>query len=277
MDALTAVTSRQIITLTTDFGLRDAYVGVMKGVILGIAPDVSLVDITHEIAPQGILEAAFHIRSAVRYFPPGTIHLAVIDPGVGSDRRAIAIQADACTFVGPDNGIFGQALAELGLLKEPAGSLIHAHAVHLTETRHHLQPTSDTFHGRDIFAPIAAHLANGVPLHSLGVAIQHIEVGTIAGSTEVAGRIHGHVVHIDRFGNAISNIPYKSLPPSPILARVGAHAVPGLARSYREMRVAALIGSAGYLEIAVRDGSAAHELGLKVGDDIRVSRGESPE
>src|ERR1044071_10245 len=153
-----------IITLTTDFGETDTYAGVMKGVILGIAPDASIVDLTHGITSQDIVGAALALESALDYFPDGTIHVAVVDPGVGSDRKAIAIQTENFFLVGPDNGLFSLALD-----RHP-----HLQAIHLTNSQFHLKSVSATFHGRDIFAPVAAQIARGAPLLDLGAPIEDL-------------------------------------------------------------------------------------------------------
>ncbi|HKB49078.1 MAG TPA: SAM-dependent chlorinase/fluorinase, partial [Ktedonobacterales bacterium] len=185
-----------LITLLTDFGSRDGYPGVMKGVILGIVPGAALVDLTHAIAPQDVVGAAWVLHTAWRYFSLGTIFLCVVDPGVGSTRRPIALAAGDRFFVGPDNGLFSYVLAAA-----PPDE-----AVALDVPRFHLPDPSATFHGRDIFAPCAAHLARGIPLGKLGSAIAVASLVTFALPRPVwqEDMLHGHVLHVDRFGNLIT-------------------------------------------------------------------------
>lgn len=267
------VTSRPIITLTTDFGMRDGYVAAMKGVILSIAPRAVLIDVSHDVPPQDVAAGAFLLEIVAPYFPDGTIHLGVVDPGVGTARRAIALGGFGASFVGPDNGLFATALRRAGGLRGESGELSGIEGVELTDARFRREPVSATFHGRDIFAPAAAHLAAGVPLVELGPGIERIAVD--AGSTpRRTGRtITGRIRSIDVFGNAISNIRREDLPPEPsILA--GGRRLEGLVENYQETELAALIGSSGYLEIAARNGSAAELLSLRVGDEIVADAGD---
>ncbi|MFZ2446931.1 MAG: SAM-dependent chlorinase/fluorinase [Syntrophobacteraceae bacterium] len=253
-----------IITLLTDFGLRDGYVASMKGVILGIAPDAAPVDISHLIAPQDVRSAAFVLFTCYECFPHRTVHLAVVDPGVGTDRGAIAVRAGSFFLVGPDNGIFS-----LVLRKETGWR-----ARSLENTDFHRQPASATFHGRDIFAPVAAHLARGAPFEALGPECAPA-ISEWASPIRTAEGIEGEVIHIDRFGNAVTNITREmpgDLGPSerwsvsaekasglPVL---GAY---GLAAAGSAL---ALVGSSGFFEIAVNGGNAASELGLRPGSKV---------
>jgi hypothetical protein len=199
----------EIVTVTTDFGTRDGYVAAMKGVILSIAPDATIVDISHEIMPQGVAEGAFVLAQAAHWFPPGTVHLVVIDPGVGGPRRAVAVETGRHRFVAPDNGVLTQALHGEDVIA----------AVSLTRPRYwRAREPSATFHGRDIFAPVAAHLATGVALSAVGEAMPVDDLETLAASRPVEhpdGSIVGQIIHVDRFGNLISNIPADLLSDRP--------------------------------------------------------------
>lgn len=258
------------VTLLSDFGSQDVYVGVIKGVIGQICPAAQVIDLTHQIAPQDRWAAWFHLQVACPYFPAGTVHLAVVDPGVGTARRAIALQVDQMVLVGPDNGIFS------GLWQGASA----VSAVSLTRPQYWRTPTpSATFHGRDVFAPVAAHLARGVPLAELGEPVAlgslvRLELPAIAqqGETTV-----GVVQHCDRFGNLITNLPATVLPASDWQAVVNGHCCPG-AQTYGMAPVGsavALIGSHGWIEIAINGGSAQQQLQAGVGS--RVVVGPVPE
>jgi S-adenosylmethionine hydrolase len=263
------VTARRIITLTTDFGLRDAYVAVMKGVILGIAPDIRIVDVSHDIRAQDTTGAAYVLDSAYRYFPPDSIHVAVVDPGVGTARRPVAIHSGHGTFVGPDNGIFSACLTGQQVMDPASGKLDGATAVMLNEERFQLTPVSQTFHGRDIFAPAAAHLACGLPLEELGPRVERLQTGEARPPVVKRGAVYGTIVHVDHFGNAISNLSVDLVPATPVI-EVAGRTLKGLATSYQDARVIAIIGSTGLLEIAARNASAAETLGLRPGDPVVV-------
>ena len=246
-----------ILTLTTDFGTRDAYVPAMKGTILDIAPDLTLVDITHQISPQDVMEGAFVLANAVPYFPDDTIHLVVIDPGVGTDRRAVAVQMGDHWFVGADNGLFSLLAEELSpeqdvVLDSPS----------TWRTRH----PSTTFHGRDIFAPAAAHLGRGIRPADLGTPIAPDELEHLrwARPTVMSDGIRGWIVHIDRFGNCITNIPRSLYEDQEnnleTKLYAGSAVIEGIANTYGDVEKGeplALFGSSGYLEIAVNAGDAA--------------------
>ena len=279
--------SASLITLTTDFGTADPYVGVMKGVILGINPQASIVDISHEIEPQSVLEGAFIIGSSHGFFPEGTIHVVVVDPGVGTSRSALLLVTPSASFFSPDNGILSYVLesghaqrreipdssqdspsAEASRVSLPQGY----RAYRLTNREYWLDPVSSTFHGRDIFAPAAAHLSLGVPAHRLGEEMQRItclpsRLPLWEGSTLV-----GQVVHIDRFGNLITNIRAEMLPSKGASTiRVKEHRIAGLSPSYAEgAQLLAIIGSHGNLEVSIKNGSAREELRASVGDPVRI-------
>jgi len=253
-----------IITLTTDFGEADGYVGAMKGVILGIAPEARIVDISHDIEPQNVRQAAYVLSTAVPYFPQGTIHVVVVDPGVGSARRPIAVRTGSAYFVGPDNGVFSHALAreqEAGV-KEPT-------VLHLNRREFWLPTISQTFHGRDIFSPVAAHLAAGVPFEMLGTPISDPVILSLPRPERMPdGSIRGEVLHADRFGNLITDIPMSWLAGNQWVFEIAGRRIEGLSATYAAVRRHALLalpGSEGLLEIAVREGSAAERLGVGEG------------
>ena len=258
-----------LITLTTDFGLEDGYVGTMKGVILGINPRAVIVDLCHEIAPQNVREAAYVLYTAYRYFPPRTVHVVVVDPGVGSERRAIALRTRQAVFVAPDNGVLSYIAAQEEILG----------IVHLTNARYWLAEVSSTFHGRDIFAPVAGHLSRGVPFSELGQPIHDIVLLPLSQpESHPDGTLGGHILHVDRFGNCITDVRAEHLPPDgPPTVEVAGRRIMGVRPTYavgEEGHLLALISSEGYLEIAVRGGSAAQALGAKAGDEVIVRPGE---
>ena len=257
--------SRPVLTLTTDFGLNDGFVGAMKGVILSICPDAVLVDIAHEIRPQDLLQAAYVLSTAVAYYPPGTVHLVVVDPGVGSERRPIAVQTARAAYVAPDNGVLSLALAQ-----DPARK-----AVHLTDPVYRLSSVSPTFHGRDIFAPAAAHLARGAPLEEMGEALpvsDLIELPNPAPEPHPGGGWRCAILHVDRFGNLITNFRLQSRQRG-LRIRVGERNIERVSRTFSDVEPGELVayaGSSGYLEIAVREASAAQALSLDIGDTILI-------
>ena len=255
-----------LITLTTDFGTQDGYVGAMKGVILGINPRAVIVDLTHDIAPGDVMGGAFALANAARWFPSHAIHLAVVDPGVGSRRRAIAVETTCGTFVGPDNGLFS-FVAVKGATREIR---------ELANRALRLAEVSRTFHGRDIFAPGAAHLSRGTAFKEVGPRLRSMLRLPITPAKKTRDGLQGAVVHIDRFGNAITNIPAGSiLEAGCAKGRViaGDRAVGPLRQCYADAAVGkplALIGSGGCLEVSVYRGSAAEALGLAVGTKVQV-------
>ena len=248
-----------IISLLTDFGLADTYVGQVKGAMLTIAPAATLVDVTHAVAPQNVVGGAFLLWSAVEAFPPTSIHVAVVDPGVGSARRAIAIRSSRGDhFVGPDNGLLMPAVERLG------GTEL---AVELTEPRYWRPNPSSTFHGRDIFGPVAAHLANGVPLDQLGRRITDVAWLELP----APNGLEGEVIHVDAYGNLITNISARDLPERfqvRLRERVIASGTHYAAVSRGEL--IALVGSAGLLEISAREASAADITGATRGIPVKV-------
>ena len=259
-----------LVTLTTDFGLRDPFVGIMKGVILSICPTARLVDLTHEVEPQDILGGCLALEAAVPFFPAGTVHLVVVDPGVGSPRRAIALRAGGGYWVGPDNGVLTPALEGSGWT-----------AVALTAPEYRLPVVSRTFHGRDIFAPAAAYLAAGVPLERLGSAVADPVRLPLPGCRLEGGALVGEVLAADRFGNLITSIPAAALEtmPGPVSVEVAGVAVGGPMDCYEQGRdgePAAIVGSTGRIEIFVKGGSARAKLGLQRGAPVRLRSAAVP-
>jgi S-adenosylmethionine hydrolase len=263
---------RSLITLTTDFGTEDGYVGVMKGVILGLNPAAAIVDLTHDLPPQGIADAAYVLRRAYEYFPSGTIHLVVVDPGVGTDRRSIALGSEVATFVAPDNGALTYVLEDL----RDKGQGVQL--VHLTSQAYWLPRVSKVFHGRDIFAPVAAHLSLGLPLQQLGTSIDDPILLPSPRLERQPGKIVGQVMHIDHFGNVLTNLPgpdVESLGPA-VTVRLGELQIHGLqtAFAYGESgEPAAYIDSSGHLAVAVVNGSAQDRLHCHSGDPVEVLEG----
>ena len=254
-----------VITLTTDFGTRDPYVAEMKAAILSIIRDVHVVDITHEVAPHDILEGALALEAAAPRFPAATIHVAVVDPGVGTARRGLAIASHDQVFVGPDNGLFTPFLGDP-----------RWRAFELTAAEFRGALVSQTFHGRDIFAPAAAHLARGLKPARLGPPVTDPVRLTLPQVRVAGGRVGGAVVHIDRFGNLVTSIHADALATlgASIAVRVAGRTLP-LVRTYGELgrgNPGALVGSSNRLEIAVNAGSAAKALRAGRGTPVVVSR-----
>lgn len=263
--------SRPVITLLTDFGRADHFVGVMKGVVAGICPRALVIDISHDIPPQNLLAGAVTLLFSYSYFPPGTIHVVVVDPGVGSGRRIVACRAAEYIFLAPDNGILWPTLERAETVE----------SVRVEEKSFFLANVSDTFHGRDIFAPVAAHLARGVQLKHLGPPVEKLlRLELPRPSLVRPDAIRGEVIYIDHFGNLISNIPAQMLekleaPESKLVVRVADATVRGLSRSYAGVPVGkllGLIGSTGFLEIAARGASACQITGATRGDAVEVVR-----
>ena len=272
-----------IITLTTDFGYDDAYVAAVKGAILNINPQASIVDVTHSVRPQDILEAAFILNTAYRYFPKQTVHVAIVDPGVGSERRGIILKTASAIFVAPDNGILSYVIDDLfsvesrsvieqthGLTEIVFKTGLEAAAI--TDPRFWRHPVSPTFHGRDIFAPVAAGLSLGISPYEFGEKISSLHALPIAKpSLDPDGNLVGQVLHVDRFGNLITNIRSNSLTGKDVAIEVTGQRIQGISDYYAQKEgVMAVVGSSGYLEISLRDGSACDFLGIGVGDEIRV-------
>ena len=257
-----------IITITTDFGIKNEFVGVMKGVIYSVAPDVNIVDLTHSIAPQNVLEGAFAVWRAYSFFPQNTVHLFVVDPGVGTKRRPIAARIGDAFFVGPDNGLLTPIIEDAERDHKPM------EFVHLEDPKYFLPTISRTFHGRDIFSPVTAHLANGISLHEFGSLItdpvrinlpkpQKTEWGWIA-----------HITVVDSFGNLTIDLPSSALQNrTGVLFRLQGVEIQGVADSYGHRAVGelvAVVDSEDFIEIAEVNGNAAIKLGAKTGDVVEV-------
>ena len=271
-----------IITLTTDFGLQDSYVAAMKGAILAINPAVHLVDVSHAIRPQAIEQAVFVLAAAWPYFPQGAIHVVVVDPAVGSRRRALALRSAGATFVGPDNGVLSAALSDdvrtaagdspYGRLPAPVGLPAGCRAVSLTNERFFRSPVSSTFHGRDVFGPVAAHLSLGVPLEDLGEPVQRIvALPPFRARRQPDGSLHGRILHIDAFGNLITDVRVEDLPSRNAVIELAGRTVKGVSATYEPgADLRAVTRSSGYLEIAVPGGSAAAVLKAGLGETVVV-------
>lgn len=272
------------IALLTDFGVEDSYVGVMKGVMSRICPTADFIDIMHAIQPQNVPEAALMLMGAYAYFPPETVFLVVVDPGVGSERRPIAARASGYTFVAPDNGVLTYAIQQD----------IDIQAVFLSNPAYHLETVSQTFHGRDIFAPVAAHLAAGVPLEALGEPLADLVKLAMPRLVVEKHVITGDVVHIDHFGNVVTSIgaldwvdetalrlmprfgdmnTIRQIEASTTTIEIGETRIYGIQPTYSTVEpgtVLALVGSSGFLEIAVNQGNGAAILGVTIGDRVEV-------
>jgi S-adenosyl-L-methionine hydrolase (adenosine-forming) len=255
-----------IITLTTDFGTNDHLVGTMKGVILKINPDVTIVDITHHVTPYDVLDGALTVGSAYKYFPPRTIHVVVVDPGVGTERRPLLVSGDNQYFIAPDNGV-------LSLVYEQEHNVV---VRHVTAEHYYLQPVSKTFHGRDVFSPVAAWLSKGWQTSSMGEEISDYKKFALPKPKPVDGVVKGVVMRIDAFGNLITNFRGEDLPADAqekgeIRLQVGTHAITRLVETFARGNAGeavAFVGSNGYLEIGVNKGSAAKTLGLGRGAPV---------
>ena len=259
-----------IITLTTDFGYKDPFVGIMKGVIASIAPDTHIIDLCHGIEPQNVMGAALVLRHAVNYFPPDTIHVAVVDPGVGGARRPILLQIAGYYLIGPDNGVLSLALDK----EEPE------RIIHLSNPDFYRHPVSRTFHGRDIFAPVAAHLSRLKSASRFGEALSRFEKLRWPPLVESPRELAGEIVYIDGFGNLCSNVDAHRLTALGATQRakiaLGSIRIDGVAPNYaaaKEGEWVAVINSWGLLEIAVNKGSAARGSRARIGDKIQVRAG----
>ncbi len=259
------MSQQQFLTLLSDFGDRDEYVAVMKGVIAQINPDIRVIDITHQIPPQNITAARFCLMNAYPYFPLGTVHVAVVDPGVGGKRRAIALQLEQRFLVGPDNGLFTGILTHHPIIA----------VVELTNPQYWRNcELSNTFHGRDIFAPVGAHLSNGVPMQQLGREIDPATLVTLdlPEYNQLGSDIVGRIQYIDHFGNSVTNIPGICVQGENWSLQIGGKDIKGGA-TYGDVAVGnaiALIGSHGWIEIAVNGGSARSDLQINWGDEVKV-------
>ncbi len=259
-----------LVTLTSDFGTRDPYAAAMKGVMLDVCPELRLVDLSHEIAGQDVLEGALFLAGALPFFPAGTVHLAVVDPGVGSERRAVAVRAGGQTVVCPDNGLLtlftrDHAVEEAREITNPA----------------FMRPDrSATFHGRDLFAPAAARLACGAPLADAGSTIDGLVVLDVPQAERDGDTVRGEVLRIDRFGNAISNISRAVIGDGSVVeVRVGSATLLGLHRTYADVERGeplALFESSGYLAVAVNEGDASAAFGIARGGGVEVALEKAP-
>ena len=256
-----------IITLTTDFGTSDAFTGIMKGVILGLCPGANIVDISHEVRPYEISEGAFLLAQAYRYFPKRTVHVAVVDPGVGTARRPILVEAEGQYFIGPDNGVLAMVY-----------SGVPHRAREITAQKYFLKPLSRTFHGRDIFAPVAAHLASGITAAKFGPRIEdHLKVAFDKPQRTSRRVWTGTILKVDRFGNLITNFDIKEFEEvrlRPFELSVGTQKVHRLALTFADSNPGDLFliaGSTGYLEVAVNQASAARLLGCGAGAPVELA------
>ena len=252
------------IVLLTDFGLTDHYVGVMKGVILSLHPQAQIIDLSHEIEPQDIASAQILLRNAHAYFPKKSIFVSVVDPGVGTDRPILGVETKEHIFLAPDNGL-------LGFLKE-SPSL--RRIIEIQDEKYFRSPVSDTFHGRDIFAPVAAHLSCGTPLEKMGTETETLAQLDIPGPTISSEEIMGRVTAVDRFGNLITDISKKMIPEGTQIAiSIGKSRIEGLSRTYAERKgkkPLALFGSDGMVEISINQGNAAKQLEISVGTPVCI-------
>jgi len=255
------------VTLLTDFGTADYFIGAMKGVILSINPEARVVDITHNVPPHDVEAAAFTLLAGYRSFPAGTVHVAVVDPGVGSGRRPILIQAGNHSFVGPDNGIFSYICDQENDFT----------AIHVTNDKFFRQPVSATFHGRDIFAPVAAVLSIGVEARELGEKIADpVRLKSLHPERLKNGKVKGRLIHIDRFGNCITNISRDDFTEAASL-QIKGKTIKSFRRFFAEPgrdKLFGVWGSAGFLEIAANNDSAAKLLGAKRGEPVVLSHGK---
>lgn len=257
---------RAVITLTTDFGLTDPFVGIMKGVILNLLPNARIIDITHQIEPQNIRQAALTLESAHSYFPKNTVHLVVVDPGVGSERRPIAVKTKSAVFVGPDNGVLTPAI-------EPASRVYE-----LTKSKYFLDSPSSTFHGRDVFAPASAWIAKGTSLSQMGRKISDPHILEFPQPKTDKSTITGEIIAIDRFGNLISNISedlFLEIQTDSMSLKIGGKHIRGLKSHYSQCKsgdVGCLINSWGKLEIFCREGNAANKLKCRVGTSLTIKK-----
>lgn len=252
-----------VLTLTTDFGTRDHYVGAMKGVVAALAPQVRVFDISHEIPSFDVAEGAFAIAQAYRYYPKGTVHVVVVDPGVGSSRRPVAVAVSGHWFVAPDNGVLSQVLE--------SGGPFEARRI---DERHGLATLSATFHGRDLFAPAGARLASGLPFDAAGPPASDL---VLMPSVAVANGC-GRVLHVDRFGNIVTSFRESDLPERACLA-VGSRVVCERAASYASVpanRLFLIVGSSGYVEVSLNQGSAADAASVRAGNSVALAAA-SPE
>ncbi len=254
-----------IITLLTDFGYKDNYVGVVKGVILGINPRVHIVDLCHEVGPQDIMGAAFALKTAYKYFLKDTVHMVVIDPSVGSARLPILVKTRDYYFIGPDNGVLSLALEDQKI----------EGIVYLDNYEFHLTPVSNTFHARDIFAPVAVHLTKGISYQLFGKGIKSYKKIKLPKPKISSNYIKGQIIYIDRFGNLFTNVSQelKDKIKKPKI-RIKDQLIKGIKKSYAQVKpgnLLAIWGSSGFLEVAASSGSAKEKLGANIGDKVEIA------
>ena len=250
-----------VIAILTDFGQRDGFVGAVKGVILSVNPDVRIVDITHEVEPFNVLEGALILKAHYRYFPKGTVFLCVVDPGVGSERKPLALRCGGYFFVGPDNGIFDLALEDIG--EEPEAFVI--------ENENFMLPrVNNTFHGRDIFAPVTAHITKGVPLEEFGRRVSYEFRLSFPGAKTEGKKVVGKIVYFDRFGNAITNIPCGDYSHG-VFRGERIKVVPYFQAGEKE-RLNLTCGSFGFMELFVPMDNARDRFKLRTGEEVIVWR-----
>ena len=259
-----------IITLTTDYGTNDHLVGVLKGVILKINPDAQIIDITHQVTPFDLLDAALSIASAYSYFPPRSIHVVIVDPGVGTERRPILVSGQNHYFIAPDNGVLS------GIYEKEHPVVVR----HITSEHYFLQPVSKTFHGRDVFAPVAAWLSKNWQPASMGEEISDFKRFAMPKPKEADGLLKGVVLKVDAFGNLITNFRVDDLPANAVekgevRLQIGSHPVTKFVPTFAQGaagEAVAYIGSSGFLEVAMNKGSAARTLGLGRGTPVLLTK-----
>jgi S-adenosyl-L-methionine hydrolase (adenosine-forming) len=264
------MSSPKIVTLTSDFGMKDPYIAEMKGAVLSVCPTATIVDVTHEVEKFNIREGAFVLASTAPYFPKGTVHIAVVDPTVGTGRRPIIVETECSFFVGPDNGVLTLA-AEAQRIKQMC---------HVESRRFMLPHVSNTFHGRDVFAPVAGHLLNGVSIEEFGPQITEVVKPKFVQITRSRDSVSGEVLHVDGFGNIITNIPAKvalAFTVDAVMVELAAQEPfhMKMARAYADVKHSepvALVGSHNYLEIAINQGNAAAQFSVKAGDLVVLSK-----
>lgn len=258
---------KSIITLLSDFGDKDGFAGILKGVILTINPAAEIVDLSHNVRPHNVLEGSLVLRTCYHHFPPGTIHVAVVDPGVGGERRAIAVQTQKYFFIGPDNGLLSFALENERVKK----------VVELTNKNYFLKVVSNTFHGRDVFAPVAAHLSLKKTLHLFGKEIREYKKFTLLTPRLHTHGVTGRVIYVDYFGNLVTNISggmALKLAHKKLVIKIANHTIDKIYKSYSESgpgQLVAVVGSNDCLEIAVNQGNASEVLKVKEGTGVEIT------
>lgn len=255
------------ISLLTDFGMKDGFVGTMKGVIWKILPDAQIADISHEIAPQNVMEGAIALWRAAPFFPAGTVHIAVVDPGVGTQRRSMAARIGVHYFVGPDNGLFTPLIEDA----QKTGQILTF--IHLDQPQYWLPAVSRTFHGRDVFAPVGAHLAAGVALDTLGTRFDDPVMLPLSKPQKTPTGFIAHITVVDIFGNLTTDLPGVAVIGREIRVQIKGREINGISPSYGHKQpgeLVTLVDSEGYLEVAVVNGSASKILGAEVGDQVEI-------